>query len=140
MSKRIISIFMILTIAFSCIAISAYAEESNPNEGIAPAYNYTISCSSTLSISSGKATCRSTVVGMSGITTKIVFTQRLQKKVDGSWTNVKSWTGTYNIVSAAFTNTKSSLASGTYRTRTIAKVYSGSAYEKVTSNSTTVTI
>lgn len=117
----------------------ALDEVANYDDEISLCYLYTNSVSSNISISSKTATCKSTIVGQSGVTTKIVITQRLQKKVDGSWTNVKSWTNTYNQTSAVFTNTKSSLASGTYRTRTIAKVYKGTAYETVTANSTTKT-
>ena len=133
---------LILTIAIMCgLSTSALALErsvNNQNEA-GLYYLYTNNVSSTISISSKTATCRSTVVGQSGVTTKIVITQRLQKKVDGSWTNVKSWTNTYNQTSAVFINTKASLASGTYRTRTIAKVYKGTAYETIYANSVTTT-
>lgn len=141
MTKKIFSIILSLILVATCLSAQASAAVVDTgNSEIAPAYSYTISASSTLSINSSKtATCKSVVAGMSGIATKIVFTQRLQKKVNGTWTNVKTWTGTYERVSASFTNTKTSLASGTYRVRTIAKVYSGSAYETVTTNSTTVT-
>lgn len=139
MNKKILSILLAFTLIAACLTTQVSAAVITTEDEIMPLYNYTISASSTLSISSKTATCKSVVVGMSGITTKIVFTQYLQKKVDGVWTTVKTWTATKTQVSASFTNTKSSLASGTYRTRTVAKVYKGTAYETVTSNSVTVT-
>ena len=138
--KRILA--TLLTVLMMCsLSTTALSLERNMNNDgeIGLYYLYTAKVSSDISISSKKATCKSTIVGVSGVTTKIVVTQRLQKKVDGSWTNVKSWSNTYNQVSAVFTNTKSSLASGTYRTRTIAKVYKGTAYETIYANSVTVT-
>ena len=138
--KRILALILTITIMCGLSTTALSLERSTNNQGeIGLYYLYTTNVSSDISISSKKATCKSTVVGQSGVTTKIVITQRLQKKVDGSWTNVKSWTNTYNQTSAVFTNTKASLASGTYRTRTIAKVYKGSDYETIYANSVTTT-
>ena len=75
----------------------------------------------------------------SGVT-KISFTQKLQKKVNSEWTNIKTWSKTVNSNFVSFTNKKSSLSSGTYRTRTEAKVYKNSNCESVIKNSTSVTI
>lgn len=143
MIKKIFTLLLasILLLSVICTPIPVLASEID-NEGssvVMPRYSYTNSASSTLSISSGTATCKSVVVGMSGYVTKIVFTQKLQKKVDGSWTNVKTWTTTKNQVSAAVVNTKSSLSKGTYRLRTNAKVYTNATtYETVTTTSITV--
>ncbi|MFR5120533.1 MAG: hypothetical protein ACLTD2_11120 [Ruminococcus sp.] len=60
----------------------------NPNckrlsdDDISVCYLYTDKISGTLSISNKAATCKSTVRGISGTTTKIVITQTLQKKMD----------------------------------------------------------
>ena len=138
--KRILTIILAITVLTSCSANTLALDESvNYDDEISLCYLYTNNISSSISISSKTATCKSTVVGQSGVTTKIIITQRLQKKVDGSWTNVQSWSKTYTQTSAVFTNTKASLASGTYRTRTIAKVYSGTAYETIRVNSSTST-
>lgn len=104
------------------------------------AYKYTNNISSTFEISSKTAKCTSIVVAISGKATKIVITQRLQKKTADGWTNIKSWTKSVNSIVASFSNSKSGLASGTYRTRTVAKVYCGSNYERVVKNSVTKTI
>ena len=137
--KKLLSLILCLIIGFSCFILPANAAVIEDNM-ISPFYAYTISVDSRLSISSKTATCKSIVMGISGTTTKIEITQRLQKKNGDSWNNVQSWTKTVNAVNATFTNTKSSLATGTYRTRTIAKVYKGTAYETIYKNSTTVTI
>ena len=138
--KKILCLVLAMVTMLSCsTGVFALSNDKSVNEEAGLFYLYTSSVSSTISISSKTATCKSTVVGKSGVTTKIVITQRLQKKSGDSWTSVQSWTKTFNQTSAVYTNTKSSLASGTYRTRTIAKVYKGTAYETVTVNSSTAT-
>ena len=137
--KKLFSLILCLIIGFSCFIFPANAAVIE-EETVSPMYNYTTKVTSTLSISSKTATCTSIIKGISGTTTKIEITQRLQKKNGDSWNNIQSWTKTVNAVNATFTNTKGSLAAGTYRTRTIAKVYKGTAYETIKVNSTTVTI
>ena len=138
--KKLLVIFLAVVTLLSCSANAlALGETENINDEIDLCYLYTSSVSSNISISSKTATCNSIVTGIIGTTTKIVITQRLQKKNGDSWSNVKSWTKTVNGYTTSFTNKKSSLASGTYRTRTIAKVYKGSAYETIKVNSSTAT-
>ena len=138
--KKLLVIFLAVVTLLSCSANAlALDETENINDEIELCYLYTSSVSSNISISSKTATCNSIVTGIIGTTTKIVITQRLQKKNGDSWSNVKSWTKTVNGYTTSFTNKKSSLASGTYRTRTIAKVYKGSAYETIKVNSSTAT-
>ncbi len=137
--KKLFSLLLCLTVILTCVALPTNAAV-NLDETVSPMYNYTSSVDSQLTITSKTATCKSIITGISGTTTKIEITQRLQKKNGDSWTNVQSWTKTVTTYVAVFTNTKSSLASGTYRTRTIAKVYKGTAYETIYKNSTTVTI
>ena len=138
--KKLLVIFLAVVTLLSCSANAlALGETENINDEIDLCYLYTNGVTSLISIKSKKATCTSKVIGLSGITTKIVITQRLQKKNGDSWSNVKSWTKTYNQASAVYVNKKGSLASGTYRTRTIAKVYKGSAYETIKVNSSTTT-
>lgn len=102
-------------------------------------YTYLNSVSGSLSISGKKASCTSNVYGYSNSTDKIKVTQTLQKKNGGSWNNVAIWNSTYYSWYCNCTNSKSSLASGTYRLKTVATVYSGSNSEKATSYSGTVT-
>lgn len=108
---------------------------------ITPYYLYTHTASSTLTISGTTATCVSTARGYSGETTKIFIYQALQKKnSNNSWTVVSSWSETDTGYIGSATNTKSSLASGTYRLRTVFTVYAGSAYETIESISSEKTI
>lgn len=139
--KKLITLFLTLAL-LSISLVNVYAAAEQPSFGdyeISPCYLYTFDLKSELTISSKSGTCRSTVVAKSGVS-KIVVSQKLQKKVDGAWENVSTWKQTYTTTSAIYTNTKSSLSSGTYRTRTVAKVYKGSAYEQISANSTTVKI
>lgn len=106
-----------------------------------PSYSYTSECSSTLSISGTTATCKSSVTGYYNKTTKIVVNQTLQKKnSSGDWEYVYSWYDTIYNYCGSVTNTKSSLSSGTYRLKTVATVYAGTANETITKYSKEKTI
>ena len=130
--------FMALLISFvmTCgCSIAAYAEPqtSSPVDSeFTEDYKYTLNISNSMSISNKTASCMSTVMGSSSKATKIVVTQTLEKKSGGSWTRVTSWTKTFNTYAAIYSTSKSSLSSGTYRLKTVAKVYKGSAYETIT--------
>ncbi len=138
--KRILSVLIAMTVILSCsINASALIKDEFVDEEVVLRYQYATNVLSSISISSKTATCKSTVVGQSGVATKIVITQYLQKKSGSDWNNVQSWTKTFNQASAIYTNKKSSLSSGTYRTRTVAKVYSGNNYETIKQNSSTAT-
>lgn len=66
-----------------CLSLTAFAEtelQTPSDDDISVCYLYTDKISGTLSISNKAATCKSTVRGISGTTTKIVITQTLQKK------------------------------------------------------------
>ena len=106
-----------------------------------PAYSYTNDCSSNLSISGTTATCTSYVTGYYNKTTKIVVNQTLQKQnSSGNWEYVYSWYDTIYNYYGSLTNTKSSLSSGTYRLKTVATVYAGTANETITKYSNEKTI
>jgi hypothetical protein len=138
--KKIISIFfsLLMIMSMSLTAFGAPELQSPIDDDVSVCYSYTDSASSSLSISSKNATSKSVVIGISGTTTKIIVTQTLQKKNGSSWEKVASWSKTFNSWYAIYTNSKSSLSSGTYRVKTSAKVYSGTSYETVTTYSTTV--
>ena len=135
--KKLLMIVLTLAITvFSGMAVSA--EELDPfvpDEPIIEEYSYTNSAYSSLYFSGKTAYCSSSVYGYSGTTTKIVVNQYLQKKSGSSWSNVWSWHYTFNSWYCNYDNSRSSLASGTYRVKTVAKVYSGSNYETVTTYS-----
>ncbi|MDE6036090.1 MAG: hypothetical protein K2G36_09305 [Ruminococcus sp.] len=106
-----------------------------------PAYSYTSDCSSDLSISGTTATCKSSVIGYYDKTTKIVVNQTLQKQnSSGDWEYVYSWYDTIYSFQGSLTNTQSSLSNGTYRLKTVATVYAGTANETITKYSKEKTI
>ena len=121
---------------------AVYAEgnyDTPEDEIIIEEYVYTYSITNDLSISGNTAQCMSIVVGYSNLTTKIRVEQTLQKKNGSSWSDKVIFTNTYNSNVAIYSTQKSGLASGTYRLKTVAKVYSGDDYETVTKYSSTCT-
>lgn len=132
--KRMLAVFLsVAMISAASFSVSADNELDTPiNPEIVEEYQYTSSLTSTLSISNNTATCNSVVRGMSNLATKVVVTQTLQKKSGSTWTYVTSWSKTFNSWLAMYSNSKSSLSSGTYRLKTVAKVYSGNNYETIT--------
>ena len=122
------------------MATSAYALEVDSviDEQVEPQYVYTSRITSSLSISSKTATCKSVVNGYPDKVTKITVTQELQKKSGSTWTSIYGRGKTVFTSNTSYVQTYSSLDSGTYRVKTIAKVYSGTSYETVTAYSSTV--
>jgi len=138
--KKVISTIISVVIML-CLSLTAFAEpelQTPSDDDISVCYLYTDKISGTLSITNKAATCKSTVRGISGTTTKIVITQTPQKKNGSSWNKYSSWVKTFNSWYAIYSNSKESLNSGTYRVKTTADVYSGSKYETVTAFSKTV--
>ena len=121
--KKMIAV--VLSFVISCIAFnsSAYAEELEPAlEGeIISEYANASNVSSSLSISSSTAECRSICIGYSYVT-QISVTQTLQKfwgmwiwnDVDGA-----SWQRTSTTNEVDISTSKSGLSSGTYRLKSV---------------------
>lgn len=137
--KRIMALMLSLAMTIGASeAVYANPETDAPIDSeITVDYQYTSNLTSDLSITNKTATCNSVVRGYSGLATKVEITQTLQKKSGSTWTNVTSWNKTFNTWYAMYSTTKSSLSSGTYRLKTVAKVYKGSAYETITIYSST---
>ena len=136
MKKRLSALFLSFIALSMVLGITAYAVE--------PRYAYTTSTASTLTISSGSAYCWSTAKGNSSVT-KIEGIQYLEKKIgsdENDWSTVSgcTWTNTTNNNSLTMSNSKSNLSSGTYRVRTVFKVYSVNNYETVEKISSEATI
>lgn len=128
-------IYLALTaILTCCITVSVFAsfEDVAITDKVDARYAYTNKITSIVSISSKNATCKSTVQGSSKTVTRIVVKQTLQYKSGTKWLDVTSWVKTVNTFSLRFNNTKYNIGSGTYRVKTVAKVYKGSAYETIT--------
>lgn len=77
MLKKIISILLSLTVIFS-FGLTASAARGYTE--ISPNYLYTLSCSSSLNISNGTASCYRQLTGISSKTTKVVGYQYLEKR------------------------------------------------------------
>ena len=135
--KKLLSAICAITMLFSSgVMTSAEEYDSIIDDGpVIEEFSYTNSVFSGLYISNKTATCSSSVEGYYGIATKIEVTQTLQRLSGSSWTGTSYWTNTYYSWYCNFDNTKSSLFSGTYRVKTVAKVYSGSSYETITAYS-----
>lgn len=137
--KKIIC--LILSVVFSaCMATSTFAldVDSVVDENVELQYVYTSRVTSSLIITSKTATCESVVKGYPDKVTKITVTQELQKKDGSTWTSIRGRGKTVYTFSTSFVQTYSSIDSGTYRVKTIAKVYSGTSYETFTAYSTAV--
>jgi len=131
--KKIVPIFMACLVFCSVGGATVSAAVPPDNGGIvSPCYLYTNQAYSNLSISGGVASCKSTVYGISGTTTKIVVTQTLQVKDGMSWRRITDWSETFNSWYCSYPNSYSPIGSGTYRVKTVAKVYKGTSYETVT--------
>lgn len=132
--KRIVSLFIVFTVASVMLTFGAGAL------GYQIDNLYTNSYSSSLTVSGDSATCKSKLNGYSGVTTKIVITQSLQKKSSGSWSTVKTSSTTIFNFAGTLKKTYSGLSKGTYRVKSVFTVYSGSDYETLTKYSSSKTI
>ena len=138
--KKIISLALAALLALNTsFVVLADPDPETPVELILEEYQYTSSISSSLYISNNTASCESTVIGFSGLATRVEITQTLQKKSGNSWNFYTSWVKNYYTWYGMLTTTKSGLSSGTYRLKTVAKVYSGNSYETITIYSNTET-
>lgn len=137
MKKQIAAVIATLMMVCALPIAIVHAEpelEMPVTDTIVEEYSYTVSVSSVLGLSGSTANCYSTVDGKSTCT-KIVATQRLQKKTLWWWSDVATWSKTVNGKNLTMTNTKTVSDSGTYRVRVEATVYSDSKSENVYANS-----
>lgn len=138
--KRIVSIFMTCLILCSAGGVTASAAVPPDNGSIvSPCYLYTNRIYSNLSFSGSEASCKSTVYGIQDTTTMIVVQKILQKKNGNSWTDVNTWNKIFFTWYCSYPSPYTVTEKGTYRVRTVAKVYKGTDYETVYANSTEVT-
>lgn len=137
MKKKLLAIMAALVMVCALPINTVHAElevEAVVIETAVPQYSYTGAVTSGLTFNGSTATCTSIVNGKSTCT-KIVATQRLQKKTLWWWSDVATWSKTVNGKNLTMTNTKTVSDSGTYRVRIEATVYSDSKSENVYANS-----
>lgn len=119
--KRIVSIILVGIMCFSFFVADASAYEANENVPVVADIG-SAEKTSVLTISSSKATCKSSYY-CNGETAKMIkAVQTLEKKsVFGDFTSVSgaSWTKTVTTQNLSMSNTKSNLSSGTYRLKTV---------------------
>ena len=133
MFKRLISLIITIVSAFTLLCFSVSAEEA----GLI--YLYTNRAASYLTISGSTATCKSSLKGYYGTTTKIEVTQTVQVKDGNHCRTLQSWMATCNSYTCDFVNTRTVYSGNTYRVKSEYKVYAGTSYETVYSYSTTKT-
>ena len=138
MFKKGLSLIMVIVLLFGLSTVS-YADPTvhtdkiiaENGSAIQPMYDYTNKFSETLSISGGTATCKASLTGINGTTTKIVIKMTLQKKTLLWWSEVETWSATYNTYYGTLSKT-ATVKSGTYRVKAVYTVYSGSNSESIT--------
>ena len=136
---KFIGVILCLTMVFAGTITAFAADLDEPiTEDPIDEYQYCRDARADLHISSGTASFSASAKGYTGVATKITGICSLQKYSGGSWVNMKSITGSSNSTSLYISSTKTSCSSGTYRTHAVFTVYSGSSYETVTVNSSSV--
>ncbi len=138
MKKRVFLTVLCLAFVAGSLGGSASAsnilvEKSDGNE-MSLQYAYLNTISPGLSISGKTANAYATISGLSSVT-KIEYTVYLESKTRSRWSNAISWTGSSNGTRATYSFSTSVTSGKTYRTKTVAKIYSGSNSETVTAYS-----
>ena len=136
--KRAISILLAAFLLFAAIPMTAYAAlpSAEAEADVEPPVTRFANISSitvTLTITSGTATCKGTIVGFAG-TTKISATYTLQRKpAGGSYSDYKPWPPkTVYGPALTFSETQSVPSGYTYRLKCDAIVTRNGIDEKVT--------
>lgn len=123
--KKILASFIAL-LMITLLAVPALAVESDSYSSdsmMTPNYTYIWQMSAGLKISSaGKAHCSGSV-DISDDSFHAELTITLQKKSNGTWVNVKSWSDSETGKSALIIEEDYYVANGTYRVTTTAKIY-----------------
>lgn len=129
--RRMIGFFLAAVALISMFAVQSFAAEVNPGEsGIMPCYEYVKTVTVNLDISDdGTATATSKITGYSGTTTKVYITMYLERKEDGKWKTVESWSDSAASYRLTLEESVDVDSGYTYRVRASCQVYAGSNYE-----------
>lgn len=121
--KKIAAAILSAVCLFTCVGAAASAntvETFSLVNGVSPLYEIATDAHSTLGITGSTATCSSTIAHSTAV--KITAEQTLQKQgflwIWSKYDNT-TWTKTVNSSSIVMTNTKTGLASGKYRLKTV---------------------
>ncbi len=143
--KKLFSIMLAMVVTLLC-SLSVSATDigwGNMDDNIGgtaePNWNYTNSASALISVSGDEVTGTSVVRGKSNVT-KITITTELQLKEGNSWRSIDGRGTTVFTYHGSFTHTFKDVSDGTYRIKTIGRVYVGDKYETVYAYSTEMTV
>ena len=144
--KKWLSVLLVVVMCFS-LSMTAFAEddiepvdnndyswelENLDGTPSLARWSYTSSTSQGISINNGTATVTAAVTGYQSKATKVVMYMYLQQSKNGGWTNLTSYTHTFNNYYGAAEHYYSTCPKGyTYRLRCSYYVYSGSQYEHI---------
>jgi len=142
MVKKVFSTFLCSVLIFltAAVGVSAQSVQEKDNEQIQPMLSYTNYTEQTIYVSNGMIACHGEVEGYPGIATKVTITLYLQKKTLFWWTDQEEWSTSYNRYYGSFTGKMTTPDSGTYRTKAVYTVYSGSSSETITGYSSELKI
>ena len=135
--KRLISAMMAILMLVSGFVVPGFAAEIEPSEGsIMPRYSYTRSVAVMLDISEdGTATAATKVTGYPDTATAVHIFMYLERKVNGQWQTVESWSESASSYSLTMEESADVESGYTYRVRSSCYVYAGSTSEYITKNS-----
>ena len=129
----------VVTVILSVILSTAFSTALAANvPGITPQYTYTSVIKSSISVSGKTATAAGSITPKP-YNRKTFVKVQLQKKENGSWTTIASWTESNNNGVSSAMGSKTLTKGKTYRTYTTGKVYdsSGNLLETVYKASST---
>lgn len=128
--KRIIALIILINLAIGISTISFADTEKARETNKMARFTNTESVTVALAVKSGKAVCRTDVSGKAG-TSKITITMNLQKKNNGSWNTIRTWSGTKKSRYCSLSKSEN-VGRGTYRVKSVVVVYKGSSKETIT--------
>lgn len=142
MVKKVFSVFLcsILFLLTMSVGVSAQTVQKEEELLIQPRYSYTRSTTTDIYVSNGMIACHGEVEGYPGTATKVTITLYLQKKTLFWWSEEEEWSTSYNRYYGSFTGKVTLPESGTYRTKAVYTVYSGSSSETITGYSSELKI
>lgn len=134
MAKKVFSTFLcsVMILLTAVMGVSAAEATDDSEHPIQPYYAYTSYTVQDIYVSNGQIACEGVVEGYSWMTTKITITIYLEKKTLFWWSEQNSWTWTYNTYRGDLVGKTALPSSGTYRTKAVYTVYSGSSSETIT--------
>lgn len=136
--KRKLALGLMLTTILSMNTVGIFANESVELENrnvfsiIQPRFTLMANPTSQLTISStGKATIKGTVYGVSGVT-KIATVATLQQYSNGKWAGVKNFSNSSSLSNLSFTDTYTVTKGYNYRVKLTATAYKDATSETAT--------